>query len=297
MSNSSKSTNILVTGCHGQVGSEIKVLSTEYKHTSYTFSDKDELDITNHAEVLSYFSSHRFDYVINCAAYTNVDKAEEDKELCEAVNVKGTENLAIACAQHSAMLIHISSDYVYNPQHSMCSSESSACRPEGIYAKTKYEAELMVKKHLEDFLIIRSSWIYSSFGHNFVKTMIRLGKTKSELSIVDDQIGSPTYAYDLAKAILIIIEQVNSSSDPRAFSGTYNFSNLGLVSWADFAEEVFNNQNIDLKINRIPSSEYPTAAPRPLNSRLSKSKITDTFQLELRHWKKSLRKCLKEIDN
>lgn len=288
---------ILVTGSNGQLGSEIQKISNTESLLKFTFTDRDTLDIANSKILEQYFQENKYDYVINCAAYTAVDKAEEEEELCIKINSKACKNLSEICRKHNCFLIHISSDYVYNPEHSLCNAEMMPCTPKGVYAKSKYQGEEYIRQITDQHIIIRSSWVYSSFGHNFVKTMLNLAQSRDELSIVDDQIGSPTYALDLAKVILKIANVLVKSEDRRAYSGTYNYSNLGLISWADFATEIFRISSLEVSIHRIPTIEYPTPAPRPMNSRLSKSKIAEVFDIKLQHWKKSLVKCLKEIDN
>ncbi|MCL4107375.1 UNVERIFIED_CONTAM: hypothetical protein GTU68_067286 [Idotea baltica] len=252
------------------------------------FVDRTELDITDSKAVHDRLADGHFSHLINCAAYTAVDKAESEPELCYKVNAEAAKNLAEACEKHNCILIHISSDYVYHPEDNIPLDEDASCSPKGVYAKSKLEGEEHIRNILREHLIIRTSWVYSSYGNNFLKTMLRLGKEKSELSIVNDQIGSPTYAEDIAKVILEIVRQGKNW-------GTYNFSNLGYTSWASFAAEIFRLQNLKVNIKEIPSIDYPTPAPRPLNSRLIKSKIADTFDLHLNHWKTSLKKCLEEL--
>ena len=234
--------------------------------------------------------------MINCAAFTNVDNAENIPSIVHEVNVEGVRNLSFACKKYNSIMIQISSDYVYNSDLDPVYDEDSVCDPAGVYAKSKFDGEEIVRSILESHFILRASWVYSSFGHNFVKTMIRLGSERENLKIVNDQIGSPTYAGDLALTIVKIIEECTSGNDLTKF-GTYNYSNLGFVSWAEFGKEIFTIKKINTKVIEIPSSEYPTIASRPLNSRMSKSKIADTFSINLIHWKKSLRKCIQEIDN
>ncbi len=287
---------ILVTGSNGQLGSEFQFLAEKYPNLDFFFFDKANLDISDKSAVQSIFEKHSFSYLINCAAYTKVDKAEEEPEIAFQINVQAIEILAQLCKANNTIFIHISTDYVYDPEHFFANDENMECSPKSNYAKSKLKGELVLSKMLERYIIIRSSWIYSSFGYNFVKTMIKLGKEKTELRIVNDQIGSPTYARDLAEAILEIIRVIEHSSEQNKFWGTYNYSNLGFISWDEFASEIFKIANLSCKIIPIPSSEYPSLASRPINSRLSKSKIADTFQLQLKHWKKSLQKCIGEID-
>ena len=289
--------NILVTGAKGQLGSEIAAIHSAFNTYEFHFQDKKSLDITDPESLNNFFQQFKVHYVINCAAYTNVDKAEKEEKLCNAINAEGPRNLATVCKENKARLIHISSDYVYNPLHDYVNTETEECNPQGIYAKSKLRGELNITENLAEHIILRTSWVYSSFGHNFVKTMLRLSETKQELSIVSDQIGSPTFAKDLANTIMEIIAKLENTNELSPFWGTYNYSNLGFISWAEFASAIFQLKKIKMSISAIPSSSYPTAAPRPFNSRLSKSKITETFSLSLKQWKKSLKKCLEEIDN
>jgi dTDP-4-dehydrorhamnose reductase len=277
---------ILVTGSNGQVGRSLKKLAKG----NFVFTTKEELNISDENAVASFLKEGQFDFVINCTAYTAVDMAEEEKTSCLSVNVDAVEHLARHCKLTDCTFIHISSDYVYHPGDQVPIDEDDPCTPKGFYASSKYLGEEKIRESVAKYLILRTSWVYSEYGHNFVKTMLRLAESRDQLNIVDDQIGSPTYAGDLAEAILKIVEG-------KVTYGTYNYSNLGFISWADFAQEIFNQSKKSVKVNRIPSAEYPTPSPRPLNSRLIKSKIADDFGIPLYHWKQSLAKCLKEIDN
>ena len=281
---------VLVTGAKGQLGRSIQKISDQYPEMQFIFTDVDELDITNKEEVLTFFDKYKPDFCVNAAAYTNVDKAEADKNINYTINVTGPENLAIACAKNGAKLIHISSDYVYNNNSDEIMTEENDTFPAGEYAKSKLEGENRIKNIFSGYYIIRTSWLYSEFGNNFVKTIIRLCKERMELNVVNDQIGSPTYATDLANAILTIIKS------KKDLFGIYNFSNKGFVSWYDFAKKIAEIMNLDCKINPIPTSDYPTPAPRPENSRMSKRKIKETFEIQIRDWEKSLVKCLLSFD-
>lgn len=288
---------ILVTGANGQVGQEIFRIKNNFPSMDFLFTDKSTLDITNKTEVLKCFEEFRPEICINCAAYTQVDKAESETELAYNVNVNGPENLAVASARNNTLMIHLSTDYVYHPLNDLVNIEDGPCSPNGVYATTKLNGEKVIEKNANSYIIIRTSWVYSCFGNNFVKTMLRLGKEKGSLNVVNDQIGSPTYAWDIANAIMDIVKFINNHPPFDQYNGVYNFSNAGFTHWADFAKTIFEFENLPIKINPIPSSDYPTPAPRPLNSRLSKSKITSTFNLSLIHWKRSLKKCLEEIHN
>lgn len=280
--------HILVTGSNGQVGSELQSLANNYPNFSFIFVDKEDLDIGNKEAVQAFFEADTFDYCINCAAYTAVDKAESDKEIAHLVNALGPQNLALACQKHQTRLVQISTDYVYHNSQNTPFKETDATSPHSVYGSTKLEGENLALSNHPETLIIRTSWVYSSFGNNFVKTMIRLGKDRDQLSIIFDQIGSPTYARDLAKAILDIIQQ-----NPSAFTGIYHYSNEGVCSWFDFAQAIFELEKIECKTNPIETKDYPTPAKRPHFSLLNKSKIKATFALEIPYWRDSLKACLK----
>lgn len=282
-------TKILVTGSGGQLGSELNQLSSEYPHLSFEFTDYPDLDITSESHVNDAFAKAKYDYCINCAAYTAVDKAEEEKEQSDLINVAGAKNLAAACAQHGAKLFHISTDFVFDGQASKPLIEDQPTSPVNYYGESKLKGELAVKSELNEHFIIRTSWLYSTYGANFVKTMLRLSESKPELNIIADQIGSPTYARDLAKAILDII---TSGSDAY---GLYHYSNEGVASWYDFTCAIFELKDIDTKVNPIPTEMYPTPAARPHYSVMNKAKFTKTFGNDIPHWRESLRECLNEL--
>ena len=283
--------NLLITGSNGQVGREFKRLSSEFKKGfSYHFTDREELDITDEQAIQDFMAHHAIDIVINCAAYTAVDKAEEEETLATKINAEAAGFLAKACHENNAFLIQLSTDYVYDNQANRPMIETDACQPKSVYAKTKLEGERLVQSFTDRHIIIRTSWVYSTFGNNFVKTMVRLGQERDALRIIFDQIGTPTYARDLARAILQIIRQDNYLSNP----GIYNYSNEGVTSWYDFALAIFAWQDIDCIVTPILSSSYPTAASRPHYSVLDKSKFTTTFGLSIPHWQDSLWACLDE---
>lgn len=279
--------NILVTGSNGQVGSELQALANSYPNFSFIFVDKADLDIGDNAAVQAFFEAKNFDYCINCAAYTAVDKAESDSETAYLVNALGPKNLAIACQKHQTRLVQISTDYVYHNNQNTPFKETDATSPQSVYGRSKLEGEKLALSNNPETLIIRTSWVYSSFGNNFVKTMLRLGKEREQLSIIFDQIGSPTYARDLAKAILDIIQQ-----KPSEFTGIYHYSNEGVCSWFDFAQAIFELEGIDCQIKPIETKDYPTPAKRPHFSLLNKNKIKATFALEIPYWRDSLKACL-----
>lgn len=281
---------ILVTGKNGQLGQELQQLAQ--KHTAeFVFTSKEELDITNRDTVLDFLKKHAFDYCINCAAYTSVDKAEEETNTAEAANVKGVRNIADACKNANTTLIHLSSDYVYHNEVNRPMMEIDPTTPKSVYAQTKLNGDFAAMTHSES-VVIRTSWVYSSFGNNFVKTMLKLGVQKEKLKVVCDQIGTPTYAHDIAVAILHIIKECETGN---AHFGTFNFSNEGVTSWYDFAKEIFNIKGLSCDVQPILSKEYPTAAKRPHYSVLNKSKIKTKYNMNIPHWRDSLKKCLNKM--
>jgi len=281
---------ILVTGADGQLGQELQYVCQEFPEFEMIFLNRTGLDIVNKEQMNTLFSSLKPDFCINCAAYTAVDKAETDIDLCRDINANGTENLAINCRDHNTTLVHISTDYVYNIDVNRPLLESDTPNPKGVYAETKRAGELKALEIWEKSIIIRTSWVYSSFGNNFVKTMLRLGQERDQLSIVSDQIGTPTYARDIAKTILSIISQIKTS-EPSVF-GIYNFSNRDETNWADFAKAIFEIKGIECEVGQMTTKEYGAAAHRPLWSVLSKEKIKNTFGIKPRPWKVSLIECL-----
>ncbi len=289
-----KSCHILITGSKGQVGQELQVLSNDFSSFQFTFVDIDELDITDREKVTAFFEEKKFDFCVNCAAYTAVDKAEEQPELAERVNVVGVTNLVESCQSHSVNFIQLSTDYVYHNRQNTPFVESDPTSPKGVYAKTKLAGDNIALS--KGGMVVRTSWVYSSFGHNFVKTMLRLGSERKELSVIFDQIGTPTYAADLAKSILEIIEKTMSKEiDPKVFNQIYHYSNEGVTSWFDFAQAIFEIKGYDVKLKPIETKDYPTAAKRPHFSVLNKAKIKTTFGLEINHWRQSLVNCLAKL--
>lgn len=282
---------ILVTGSNGQVGQELQYLSREFPGFEFVYTDHAGLDITDAQAVTSFFAEGQFDYCINCAAYTAVDKAESNVEIATAVNVKGTENIALACQANACQLLHLSTDYVYHNNCNRPLRESDPVNPQSVYADTKLKGDLLAQQISPESLVIRTSWVYSSFGHNFVKTMLRLGTERDQLGIVFDQIGTPTYARDLARAILQIINNTEKTALAQA-GGIYHFSNEGICSWYDFALAIFEIEQINCKVSPIETSAYPTPASRPPFSVLNKQKIKAQFQLTIPHWRVGLRECL-----
>ncbi len=284
---------ILVTGASGQLGSELQACSHHWPGLAFIFTDSTELDISRAEVVEQFFRTHSFDYCINCAAYTAVDKAESEEERAFRVNEQGARNLASSAAAQQIKLFHLSTDYVYHNALNRPLREEDPCQPQSVYARSKYAGEQAVLKLLPSAMVLRTSWVYSAFGHNFVKTMLRLGKEREQLNIVYDQIGTPTYARDLALAILRIIRQLESGAvEQQAAAGIFNFSNEGVTSWYDFALAIWQQAGIECSAAPILSRAYPTPAPRPAFSLLDKEKIKQTFGLSIPHWRQSLPNCL-----
>ncbi|MFW6275434.1 MAG: dTDP-4-dehydrorhamnose reductase [bacterium] len=280
--------NILITGSNGQLGSEFRQLESKYKEHKFFFTDVDDLDITDADASAKFVKNNGIQACINCAGYTAVDKAENDKIQAMLVNATAVKNLAIACAKVNALFVHISTDYVFEGKNYKPYTENDTASPKSIYGKTKLDGEIEVIFNAKRALIFRTSWLYSSFGNNFVKTMVEKGKSLGELRVVYDQIGSPTYAADLAQAILSIMEKVPS----KMRTEIYNFSNEGIASWYDFAKAIFDIKNIDCNVVPVPSKEYKTDAVRPFYSILDKSKIKKDFGITIPYWRDSLKRCL-----
>jgi len=291
---------ILVTGKNGQLGKSIhRIVNSEVKTNNnlnshhFVFVVREELDLNSESVINHYFdSSDKFDIIINCAAYTAVDKAEEELELANQVNHLAVKQLAEVAQTQQAKLIHISTDYVFNGESDKPYIETDETNPINVYGKTKLSGEKALQRIMStDAIIIRTSWVYSEYGNNFVKTMLRLGKERDELNVVSDQIGSPTYATDLANAILEIIKNKEFREKDQT-TQIYHYSNEGEISWHEFAEEIFKIENIDCKANPIVTEQYPTPAKRPKNTLMNKDKITETFSVNIANWKESLKKCL-----
>jgi len=282
--------NILITGANGQLGSELQELIPLYKQFNFFATDVDTLNLCNKEEVDSYIKENNIDYIVNCAAYTAVDKAEDDIKLCYLINRDAVKNLAEA-ANGKAKVIHVSTDYVFDGKGSLTYKETHPTDPQSVYGKSKKEGEIILLEQCSESIVIRTAWLYSAFGNNFVKTMIRLGKERETLSVVSDQIGTPTYAADLAKAIMDIIVL---SEDSQFFaSGVYHYSNEGVCSWYDFCVKIHKLAGVETcKVSPIPTSAYPTKATRPMYSVLDKTKIKETFKLTIPQWEESLKKCI-----
>lgn len=280
---------ILVTGANGQLGKELQELSSEFLVFDFIFLTREDLPIHDIESVKKVFQKYAPQYCINCAAYTAVDKAETDRENAFLVNGEATGVLAAVCKEYSTRFIHISTDYVFDGNATAPYTTDSPTDPQSVYGESKLEGEKKAIANNEDSVIIRTAWVYSVFGKNFVKTMLRLMSEKPEISVVNDQVGSPTYAADLAKAIMDIISSGNWHR------GIYHFSNKGIISWYDFAVAIKELSGSKCKVNPIPSSAYPTPAKRPSYSVMDTSRITEVYGIEPADWKSSLKKCLKAL--
>ncbi len=283
---------VLVTGSNGQLGNELRNLAPEFPFLDFVFSDIGELDITKKEEVDQFMQKGSFNYVINCAAYTAVDKAEEEQEKANLVNYKAVENLVAGANKYSTTLIHISTDYVFDGKNHRPYMEDDDTHPESTYGESKLKGELaaiQASKHI----VIRTSWLYSSYGKNFMKTILKLSREREELNVIFDQVGTPTFAGDLARAIIEIINTTHNL--PEFPSGKYHYSNEGVCSWYDFAKEIVDISHSPCRINPIESKDYPLPAPRPFYSVLNKNKIKTILNINIPHWKDSLEKCIKNI--
>lgn len=278
---------ILITGCNGQLGTEMRLLSAQHPAHTYCFTDIAELDITSRDAVHAYVREHHIDCIVNCAAYTNVDKAEQDEPTARLINASAVENLATA----GARLIHVSTDYVFSGDEHQTCRECDPVAPRTAYGRTKLEGEQLLLKANPSAIIFRTAWLYSPFGNNFVKTMLRLGNERDELRVVYDQIGTPTYAYDLAAAIFAAIET------PEWHAGIYHFTNEGVCSWFDFTVEIMRQAGLKCKVSPILSSEYQYQTPRPHYSVLDKAKVKHTFGIAIPYWTDSLTACLQALKN
>lgn len=286
--------NILVTGANGQLGSEMRIVSRE-SADNYIFTDVAELDITDLAAVRSMVATNDVKAIINCAAYTNVDKAEDDVDLCELLNARAVENLAIAIKEVNGLLVHVSTDYVFggDPYNTPCTEDKKGT-PTGVYGLSKLHGEQNIQKTGCNYLIIRTAWLYSEFGRNFVKTMLALTASKEQLKVVFDQVGTPTYAYDLAAAIFDIVENRKYVGN----NGIYHYSNEGVCSWYDFTKMIAEySGNTSCNVLPCHSNEFPSKVIRPAYSVLDKTKIKNTFGLSIPYWTDSLKVCLENIKN
>ena len=282
--------NILVTGGNGQLGSEIKELSTSYQN-NYFFTDRKALDISNQKAIKAFIETNKIDTIINCAAYTAVDQAEEDEINADKINHLAVKYLAQIAKEKNIKLIHISTDYVFDGTNHKPYIESDITHPNGVYGQTKLDGEKAMQGiNPYNSIILRTSWVYSSFGNNFVKTMLRLGKERDALGVIFDQVGTPTYARDMAKTILEIIPKIENNEVE-----IYHYSNEGVCSWYDFAKTIFELSGIECHVNPIETKEYPTPATRPHYSLLNKSKIKKEYNITIPYWKDSLDTCLRKM--
>lgn len=281
--------NILVTGCNGQLGNEIQLLEKENPQHCFFNTDVEELDITDQLAVEQFVAQNKIEGIINCAAYTAVDKAESNKELCTSLNTVAPAYLAAAIDKRNGWMIHISTDYVFDgTKHTPYVEDDTPC-PNSVYGSTKLAGELGVRKFCKKAMIIRTAWLYSTFGNNFVKTMIRLGKEKEQLGVIFDQIGTPTYARDLA---VVIMTAINKGIKPDV----YHFSNEGVISWYDFTKAIHRIAGIDTcHVKPLHTTEYPTPASRPAYSVLDKTKLKNAYGIEIPYWEDSLAECIKKL--
>lgn len=283
---------ILVTGANGQLGFELNRVSAAYPWFNFIFADRDTLNIADPNEVFSFFNQYKLDVVINCAAYTAVDKAESEPDIAYAVNSRGVAHLVEQCKRQASDFIHISTDFVFDGLTDVPYLETAATNPLSVYGKSKLEGENAALSYTRTY-VIRTSWVYSEHGKNFVKTMLRLSKEKNELRVVNDQFGSPTYAADLADAILRIVTATPRITQPEIF----HYSNRGIITWYEFAKTILSLSNIQIPVIPITTAEYPTPAKRPGFSVLDTTKITNRFALTIPDWKSSLKTCIARLQS
>ena len=283
--------NILVTGCKGQLGTELQKIANSERQ--WFFTDIDTLDICNKAAVKAYFEANQIDVCINCAAYTAVDKAEEEPQLATFVNTLAPRLLAEACRKHNALLMHISTDYVFGGDANKPYKEDDPINPKSVYGGTKADGELVIRNSGCNYMIVRTAWLYSSVGKNFVKTMLMLGDTKDEINVVADQKGCPTWAHDLAVALMALLNK-NGKNEVHE---TFHFTNEGQITWYDFATAIMEIGGKSCKVNPITTDQYPTKAKRPTYSVLDLSKIKEYVGIEIPFWRDSLVKCIEELNS
>jgi dTDP-4-dehydrorhamnose reductase len=287
---------ILITGSGGQLGRELQALASHFPSLLFLAPNRSTLDLTQSDQVSAYFAAHQPDYCFNTAAYTAVDRAETDRKAAYACNAAAVGHLGELCAQHDCHLIHYSTDYVYQSGIGRPLREDDPTAPAGVYAASKLAGEQAALASPAAVTIIRTSWVYSTYGHNFVKTMLRLGRERDQLGIVFDQVGTPTYAADLARASLQVVEQIRTGTlDRQRARGVFHYSNEGVTSWYDFALAIFELSGIDCAVVPIRSEAYPTPARRPHYSVLDKEKFKQTFGLHIPHWRASLKDCLEHL--
>lgn len=278
---------VLVTGANGQLGQSLQFVAHNYPEIQFVFCSSAQLDVTDKTSCLSVFQQYQPKYCINAAAYTAVDKAESEPEKAHLINVIGAQNIATACKETNSVLLHISTDFVFDGKHNTPYTEEDVPNPTGVYGQTKLDGERAIQDILKNYYIIRTSWVYSQFGNNFMKTMLRLASERDTISVVNDQIGTPTHAVDLAEVLIKIIQK-DSQQPTTNKNGVYHFSGEGQCSWYDFAKKIFDANMISIDLNPIPTSSYPTPAKRPKYSVMDKSKIKKTFEIVIKDWKESL---------
>lgn len=281
---------IIVTGANGQLGSELSDIAGNYPQFTFVFTDRDTVDLGDNEQLTAFFELHKPAYFINCGAYTAVDKAESDKETALTVNATAVGYIAALCKQYNTRLVQISTDYVFDGNGTSPYTEDQPTDPVNYYGYSKEQGEKLALQNNDETIIIRTSWVYSTYGANFVKTMIKLMSQRPEINVVGDQVGSPTYAADLAQAIMDVI-----TSNAGFVTGIYHYSNGGVISWYDFAVAIKEAKQLSSTVNSIPTSGYPTPAKRPAYSVMSKDKIANTFNLTIKDWKESLHTCLSKM--
>ena len=280
---------VLVTGANGQLGQSLQFIAGNYSQIDFVFCSSAELDITNLDNCKAVFSKYKPNYCINTAAYTAVDKAESEPEKAFAINATGAKNLAIVCKEQDAVLLHVSTDFVFDGNKKAPYTEEDVPNPTGVYGQTKLDGEKAIQETFENYFIIRTSWVYSQFGNNFMKTMLRLASERDSLSVVNDQIGTPTNAVDLAEVLVTIIKSQIPNPKSQINYGIYNFSNEGQCSWYDFAKKIFEFNGIKIDLKPIPTTSFPTPAKRPAYSVLDKSKIKNAFKIAIKTWEERLK--------
>lgn len=286
--------NILITGANGQLGNEIQLLAKQYTDYNFIFTDVDTLDICDKEAVLAFVQTNKINYILNCAAYTAVDNAEDNEALCAKINCDAVRNLGEAATSVGAKVIHVSTDYVFDGTNYMPYTEDAPTCPKSVYGQTKLNGEQALFKVCPESAVIRTAWLYSEFGNNFVKTMLRLGNEREQLGVIFDQVGTPTYAADLASAIMVI---VTSAEAGNFHPGIYHFSDEGACSWYDFTVSILKLAGItSCKVKPIETKDYPTKASRPHYSVLNKGKIKNTYGISIPHWEVSLQKCLNRLN-
>ena len=287
---------VLITGANGQLGQSIQFIANKYPNIQFVYTDFQEMDITNIENCQAVFAKHQPHFCINTAAYTAVDKAESEWDKAHLINAVGPENLAKVCKEFDTILIHISTDFIFDGTSKVPYLETDIPNPKSIYGQTKLDGELAIQKNWKKHFIVRTSWVYSQFGANFMKTMLRLASERDTLSVVNDQIGTPTYAVDLAEVLIKIINTENPTPNTQRPFGVYNFSNEGVCSWYDFAAAIFHQKGIQIDLKPIPTDSYPTPAKRPAYSVLDKTKIKKVFGVEIKNWKESLTISLNHLN-